>query len=182
MKNIVNFLAVRSIIVNSMKNLEFGKAFGLAKKFFKDDGISVSICCGDIKIKDDGGLEHSVDDEIKGIYINILNDYKGVFVDDSGCFYKIQVIENSSFLPNDSINLIRSWGDITITSSSIDAEKKRIINDQTDKLYSYDAFRIFDEKIIFFSRFEKPIDKRFTPFFGSINSLLEYYYEENQRM
>lgn len=182
MKGIVNFMAIRSIIANSMTNLEFGKAFGLAKKFFNDDDISVSICCGDIKIKDDGSLDHSIDKEIKEIYIKILSDYEGVFLDGSGCFYKIEAVDNSSFLSDESKDLIRSWGDVIIVSSSIDAEKKRIINDQTDKLYSHEAFRIFNNEIIFFSRFEKPIDKRFTPFFSNINSLLQFYHEKDKKI
>lgn len=182
MKGIVNFMAIRRIIANSMTNLEFGKAFGLAKKFFNDDDISVSICRGDIKIKDDGSLDHSIDEEIKEIYINLLSDYEGVFVDDSGCFYKMEAVDNSSFLSDESKNLIKNWGDVIVVSSTIDAEKKRIINDQTDKLYSYEAFKIFNEEVVFFSNFDKPIDKRFTPFFSNMNSLLQFYHEKDKKI
>lgn len=175
MKGIVNYLAVRAIILNSMSTLDFGKAFGLAKKFFKDDSVSISICCGNARIIEDGTVEDSIDKEISDLYASILNKYSGVFVDERGCFYKVELIESSSFLTDESLSVMAGWGNSIIVASSIDSEKRRIIDDKTNKLYSHDAFYFFENKIVFLSRFENPIDKRFTPFFVNIDSAINHY-------
>lgn len=180
MKNIVNFDAVRSIIASSMRNLEFSKAFGLAKKFFLDDDTSLRICRGEAKIKSDGSLDNCTDNEIAGVYAGILSNYTNVVIDESGFFYKLNSVDNVSFLSPDSINMIKNWGELVVQVSSIDAEKKRSIDDQTGRLYSCDAFFVCDDKIFFLSKFESPVDKRFTPFFSNVGSLVSNFNKTNR--